>query len=149
MRNSISTPLISKRERAQRGHVIIESAFIFLAFFALVMGAFDFGQFLFLQQALLERGRFAARWGAANNPTDTASIKNMVLYNQTADPPSGTATYFNIPTTSVTVTTADSGTDNYRLTVLISGYTYQMYALYIFGTYTGPPVNIVQPLGRF
>ena len=139
---------ISKRQN-QRGHVIIESAFIFVSFFAMVMGIFDFGQFLFLQQALLERGRYAARWGATNTPTDSASIKNMVLYNQSADPPSGTATYFNIPVSSVTVSTADSGTDNYRLTVNIAGYTYQLYSLWIFGSYTGPPVNIVQPLGRF
>jgi Flp pilus assembly protein TadG len=133
----------------QRGHVIVESALIFIVFFAMLIGAFDFGQFLFLQQALLERGRYAARWGAVNDPTNTTAIQNMVLYNQSANPPSGTATYFNIPTTSVAVTTSGSGTDNYMMTLVISGYTYKVYSLWIAGTYTGPPVNIVQPLGRF
>ena len=139
----------SKRRRNQRGSALVEGSLIFLVFFAMLIGAFDFGQFLFLQHAILERGRYAARWGAVNDPTNTAAIKNMILYNQSAAPPSGTATYFNISADNVSVATADSGTDNYRLTVKITGYTYRIYSLWIGGTYTGPPVNIVQPLGRF
>lgn len=128
---------------------MVESALIFLVFFTLIMGIFDFGQFLFLQQALVEQARYAARWGAVNNPTDSTSIQNMFLYSQSASPPAGTPTYFGVPAADVNVSTADSGTDNYRLIVNVAGYTYQIYSFSIFGTYTGPPINMVVPLGKY
>ena len=77
----------SRRRRKNQGNVIIESALIFIVFFGMLIGAFDFGQFLFVHQALVERVRSAARWGAINDATDSAAITNMVLYNQAGAPP--------------------------------------------------------------
>src|SRR6266849_7276350 len=95
----------SRRRRTGQGSVMVETALIFIVFAGMLIGAFEFGQFLFIHQALVERARYAARWGAINDPTDAASIRNMVLYNQSAAPISGTASYFNLATDNVTVTT--------------------------------------------
>lgn len=99
----------SRRRRTSKGSVLVETALIFIAFFVMLIGAFDFGQFLFVHQALVERARYAARWGAINDPTDSTSITNMVLYNQGATPPLGTVSYFNLTAANVTVTNPDSG----------------------------------------
>jgi len=115
----------------------------------MLIGIFDFGQFLFIHQALVERARSAARWGAINDPTNSASITNMVLYNQASTPPSGTASYFHLAASNVSVTNPGSGTDSYRLNLRISGYSYTVFSPYIAGTYTGPPITISVPLGLY
>src|SRR6266849_5789644 len=94
----------SRRRRTGQGSVMVETALIFIVFAGMLIGAFDFGQFLFIHQALVERARYAARWGAINDPTDSASITNMVLYNQATTPPPGTGSYFNLTAGNVTVT---------------------------------------------
>lgn len=124
-------------------------ALILLVFACLLIGAFDFGQFLFVHQALVERARYAARWGAINDPTDTASITNMVRYYQAADPPSGTPSYFNLTAGNVTVSNPGSGTDNYYLIVQISGYSFVAVSPYLAGNLTGPPVTVSVPLGLY
>src|SRR5260370_10773791 len=147
------------RRRNCRGNAMLEAAFIFIVFAAMLIGAFDFGQYLFVHQALIERARSAVRWGSLNNPRDHTAVTNMVLYNQSSTPPSGTASYFNLTagstdaqgnnTGNVFVTDPDSATDSYRLNVQISGYSYQMLSPYITGTYTGIPITVSVPLGQF
>jgi Flp pilus assembly protein TadG len=139
----------SRRRQTSSGAVFLESALVYLVFIVLLLGAFDFGQFLFVHQALVERVRYAARWGAITDPTDSASIKNMVLYNQAANPPSGTASYFNLTASNITVTNPGSGTDNYYLNVNISGYSFTALSPYLAGTLTGPPVTVSVPLGMY
>ncbi len=143
------TAVSRHRRRVSGGSVFVESALIFLAFTAMLTGAFDFGQFLFVQQALVERARYAARWGAVNDPTDSASITNMVLYYQAAPPAPGTSSFFGLTASNVAVTNPDAGTDDYRLTVQISGYAYTVLSPYISGSYTGPPINVSVPLGLY
>jgi len=137
---------IKSRRKKSGGSVMVETALIFLVFACLLLGAFDFGQFLFVHQALVERARYAARWGAITDPTDSASITNMVLYNS----PSGSGTgYFNLTSDNVFVTSPGIGTDNYVLNVRLSGYKYTRVSPYIAGTYTGPQINVSVPLGIF
>jgi Flp pilus assembly protein TadG len=129
--------------------VIVETSLIFIVFFGMLISAFDFAQSLFVQQALVERARYAARWGAINDPTDSASIINMVLYYQAATPASGTPSYFNLTSSNVTVTNPDSATDQYRLNVKISGYSYTLLSPYFPGSYTGSPITVSVPLGLY
>src|ERR1700688_3256521 len=96
----------SRRSKSS-GSVIVETALIFLVFACLLLGAFDFGQFLFVHQALVERARYAARWGAITDPTDSVSITNMLLYNSATG--SGTG-YFNLTSANVFVTNPGVGT---------------------------------------
>ena len=141
--------MASRRWRTSRGSVFVETALIFVVFFGILIGAFDFGQFLFIHQALVERARYAARWGAINDPTDSGSITNMVLYNQGAAPPVGTASYFNLTAANVTVTNPGSGTDDYRLNLEISGYSYAVFSPYMAGSHTGPRITVSVPLGLY
>ena len=143
-----------KRRRSQRGSMIgVEFALIFLVFMGMVIGAMDFGQFLFIHQTLSERARAAVRYGIVNNPSDATSIQNFVLYGQASGgsvptTPSSTDTgVFNLQRSQVTVNSPGSGTDDYQLTVLISGYNYRMYSPYIAGSYTGPNILASLPLG--
>ena len=144
------TTLCSYRRRGtSKGAVLVEMALIYLVFACLLVGAFDFGQFLFVHQALVERARYAARWGAINDPTNTAAIENMVRYYQAADPPSGTPSYFNLTDSNVTVTSTGAGTDNYYLNIKISGYAFVSLSPYMAGNLTGPPVTVSVPLGLY
>lgn len=138
----------SRRRRTSRGSAIIEAALIFPLFFIMLIGAFDFGQFLFIHQALVERARYAARWGAINNPADSTSITNVVLYLQSTAPPSGTG-FLNLTTSNVSVTNPDSGAAGYRLNIRISGYTYTVLSPYMAGTHIGPVITVSVPLGLF
>jgi hypothetical protein len=117
-------------------------------FFVILIGILDFGQSLFIQQALVERVRGAARWGAVTDPTNSAAIRNMVLYWQAAAPGSGTAS-FGLTSSMVSVSTPDAGTANYRLVVQVSGYSYEMLSPYLAAHYTGAPISVSVPLGLY
>ena len=149
MKTPIGREASRRRRRTSGGNVLVETAIVFVAFSMMLFGIFDFGQFLFVHQALVERARYAARWGAINNPTDSTSITNMILYNQSTAPAGEAPTYFNLSSSNISITTPDSGTNNYRLNVQISGYTYTILSPYIAGNYTGIPVNVSVPLGIF
>jgi Flp pilus assembly protein TadG len=137
----------SRRRRRSRGAVLVEMALIYLVFACLLIGAFDFGQFLFVHQALVERARYAARWGAINDPTNTTSIKNMVRFFQATDP--GTPAYFNLTDANVTVANNGSGTDQNRLDLTISGYSFTVLSPVIGGNLPGIPITISVPLGLY
>ena len=139
----------ARRRKTSRGSVFVEASLVFLAFTVMLIGMFDFGQFLFIHQALVERARFAARWGAIHDPTDSASITNMVLFKQADAPAPGTSSYFHLSASNVSVTSPGAGTDNYYLHVKIAGYSYTVLSPYIAGTYTGPPITVSVPLGLY
>jgi Flp pilus assembly protein TadG len=137
---------VTRGRRANRGSAMLELALIFIVFFSLLIGTFDFGQFLFIHQALVERARSAARWGLASTTATTDQIKNMVIYGQTT---AGTNGYFGLTSSMVTVTASNANTYNWCISVLISNYPYQMLSPYIAGTYNGPNINVTIPLGKY
>ncbi len=137
-----------RRWHARRGSTLVELALVASLFFVLLIGAADFGQFLFIQQAIVQRTQAAARWGAATDPTNSAAIRNMVLYAQSTPPPSGKAS-FGLAESMVTVSTADGGTDNYRLVVQVSGYSVQLLSPYLAGLHQGAPIIVSVPLGMY
>ncbi len=149
MRKGRATASTGRGQARQRGSVMIETSLILLAFLMMLIGAFDFGQFLFVQQALVERARAAARWGAVNNPADATSITNMVLYNSATAPSNSAQGYMNLSASNVNVSNPDVGTNNYRLIVTISGYSYTVISPLIHGTYTGAPISVAVPLGIY
>jgi len=136
-----------QRKKRRKGAVLVETGLIFVAFSFMLMGAFDFAQFLFIHQALVDRARSAARWGAVNDPANTSAIQNMVLYNQATVPDGATSGVFGLTSDVVSVSTQDSATDNYRLVVAIMNYQYAMISPIIGGTHTGPNIVISVPLG--
>jgi Flp pilus assembly protein TadG len=144
---------LNKRE-GERGSVFVETALIFTAFAFMLIGTFDFGQFLFVHQSLVERARNAARWGVINDPTNHTAIQNMVLYNQSNlpgnqqgggnDAPPG---FMGLTSDMVQVSDVGTGTD-YRLVVLVTNYPYVILSPYIGGTYNGPNITISYPIGQ-
>jgi Flp pilus assembly protein TadG len=139
------SPISSKR-RNRRGSTMVELSFIFLVFLCLLMGSFDFGQFLFIHQALVERARYAARWGMATTTATAAQVQNMMVYGQ---PTAGANGYFGLTPSMVTVTFSNANTWNWHISVLVSNYPYKMLSPYIAGTYTGPNINVSVPLGLY
>lgn len=124
---------------------MVEGALVLTVFVFLLLGIFDFSQFLFLHQALVERARYAARWGIVNDPANTTAIRNVVLYGQ---PTVGTNTYFGLKADNVIVTNPGSGTDDYRLLVKVNDYQYPIISPYIAGSYKGPNITVSIPIGQ-
>ncbi len=135
--------------RRRRGSVMVELSLIFVLFSALLIGVLDFGQSLFYLQGVVERVRVAARYGSVHDPTDATAIINVLLYNQSQTPTDGRSTFFNLSPSMVSVSTAGAGTDNYRLTVTLSGYSFRMISPFLSSSYTGPPITVSQPLGQY
>ena|SRR5438105_2669104 len=133
--------------KRQRGSVFVETALVSTIFAFLMIGALDFGQFLFIHQALVERARSAVRWGLVNDPSSLTAIQNMVLYNQSTAP-TGAAGYFGLTPSMVQVSNADSGTDDYRVVILITNYTYTILSPYIGGSYMGPNITVSAAVGQ-
>ena len=137
----------------QNGSAMVEAALVFLVFVSMLIGIFDFGQFLFIHQTLTERAREAVRYGIVNSPTNVALVQNVVLYGQASGgsvppQPGNTDTgIFNLKRTSVVVTTPGIATDDYRLLVQIQNYTYNMYSPGIAGSFNGPAITASLPLG--
>ena len=136
----------NQHRRRQRGAALIETGLIFTIFAFMLIGAADFGQFLFIHQALVERTRNAARWGALSDPTNVTAIQNMVLYNQTTVPSGSTSGYFGLTSANVQVTNPGSGTNDSRVAIFITNYSYAVLSPYIGGTYTGPNITITYPV---
>ena len=136
------------RRRSSKGAEMVEMSLIGVLFFVLLIGIVDFGQFLFVQQSMVERARSAARWGAVNDPTNVTGIQNMVLYSQPTAP-GNTKASFGLSASMVNVSTADMGTDNYRLVVKISGYSLTTFSPYLASQHLGPQILVSVPLGRY
>ena len=137
----------SSRGRRSKGSSIVEVSLIFVAVATMLIGAFDFGQFLFVHQALVERARRAARWGAVNDPNDATSIRNMVLYYAPLGAAGAQTGYMGLGNSNVEVSVSGVGTDDHRLLVRITRFRYTVLSPYIAGGYTGPNVDVLMPLG--
>jgi len=72
--------------KREAGQSLVESALVLTAFLALLVGMASVGQTLFVRQALADRARIAARWGALHS-YDPAAIRRIVL-SGTGDLPS-------------------------------------------------------------
>jgi Flp pilus assembly protein TadG len=137
-----------ERRIRQRGSALIETGLIFTVFAVMLIGAADFGQFLFIHQALVERARNAARWGALSDPTNVTAIQNMVMYNGATAPDDQSSGYFGLTRDCIQVTNPGSGTNDSRVAILITNYRYTVLSPYIGGSYTGPNIAITYPVSQ-
>ena len=139
--------------KSERGSAIVEGSLILLILLSMLVAIVDFGQFLFIHQTLTERAREAVRYGVVNDPTDTTSIQNVVLYGQAsggsipAQPSNSDLGIFNVQRSNITVSSPATATDDYRLTVQIQNYAYTIYTPGIAGSYNGPNILASLPLG--
>jgi Flp pilus assembly protein TadG len=136
------------KTRRVRGSALVEMALVAALLFVIILGIMDLAQFLFCEQALVERARAAARWGAVTEPTNTTAITNVVLYSQ-ATVPAGATPSLGLTSAMVSVSTPDANTDNYRLVVTLSGYSFQLLSPFISGRYGGAPITVAVPLDQY
>ena len=138
----------NKMRRAVRGSALIEMALVATLLFAIILGIVNLARFLFCEQAVVERVRAAARWGAVTNPSNTTAITNVLLYSQATVPARATP-FFGLTPAMVKVSAPDANTDNYRLVVTLSGYSFQLLSPFMSGRYVGAPITITVPLDQF
>jgi Flp pilus assembly protein TadG len=143
-----------QRTKTQKGSAMVESAFIFTVVACLLLGIFDVGQMLFRHQALVQRARSAARWGAISSYNNTTAIQNKILYNQTTaltdQNGEAAAGYFGLTASNVTVQRlGTSGTDNDRLSIRITSPPFHLFSPFVAGDYTGRAIEVDVPLGMF
>ena len=112
------------RRNKRRGQALVESALIMLVFLATLIGIFDLGQLLFIHQSLVERVRWASRWGVVQQPFDSDSVKNMVVYAQPTVPTGATSGFLGLTPAKVEVIVTDAGTEFGRINVSIINYDY-------------------------
>jgi hypothetical protein len=119
----------------RRGQSIVESTLILLVFLVCLIGILDFGQVMFINQGWVERCRAGARWGAVN-PYDPAKIQNVVRFNQSTDPPNGTAPFVGLSAANVVVSHPNAGTEEERIVVAINNYRFYFFSPWIAGAVT-------------
>jgi Flp pilus assembly protein TadG len=132
---------LARRNNRERGATLLESALLLLTFLTMVIGVLDFGQVLYLHQSLVERARSGARYGAIN-PTDSAGIQNMAVYNSSTVANGQTAMLAGLTTDMVNVQNPDNNTPNARVVVTISGYPMQFFTPGLATAFTGRSVMV-------
>ena len=124
---------------------MLEAALTLSAVVMMIVGVFDFGQFLYLHQALTERVRGAARTGAIAN-YNTAAIQNLIVYGTTTSEHPDDPGFLGLRTSNVAVVFAGVNTNATRLKVTISGLHYPIISPLIAGNYTNLPIKVTVPM---
>lgn len=137
---------LRNRKRRQKGQAMVESALVLLVVLAMIIGVLDFGQVVFIHQALTERVRSAARWGGINY-TDPTGTRNMVLYGQPTVP-ADTNGYLGLTAAMVSVTrpAADQDTNEDRIVVQIVNYPFRFFSPWIARQYTARTITATAPV---
>jgi Flp pilus assembly protein TadG len=91
-------------KKRERGQGLVEAVLVLLVFLALLLGVVDCGQVVLAHQALVERVRSAARWGALHSWQGPDPIVNLVLYAQADEPRQSTPGYLGMTPANVRVT---------------------------------------------
>jgi len=144
-----------KTRNKQNGQVFVESALILLVFLAFLLGALDFGQYMYFHESLTERARAAARYGAVNW-TDRTGIQNVAVFNDPTGTANGAKAVISKLTTSMIavclpgdVSCADPGNSvDSVITVTISGYQMVTFNLVIPQAFTNQPITMSMPSER-
>ena len=136
----------------RKGQALIETSLVLVLLMAFVMGTLDFGQYLYFHQALAERARAAARYGAVN-PTDRNGILNVALYNDPNGASGGASPLLpNLSAAMISLclpgdrSCADpsAGADS-RVTITISGYRMVTFNLFMPRSFTNRPITASLP----
>lgn len=131
-----------KKRIGEAGNAMVEAVLTLSLFLTILFSLFDFGFDLWQYQTIMYRARTAIRYGAAN-PTDTAGMQNMFLYNQTA---AGTNPLFGLAASNVSVTRTNSGGADDRLTLAVTGITFTRITMAWAGQQNGVPVTVGIPV---
>ncbi len=126
---------------------MLEGALTLTAFTFLLVGVFDFGQFLFMHHSLVERARWASRTGAVKKLTGD-EIRNLIAYG-TASPTTtqkGSPGYFGLSAANIAVSFENSDSNASRIVVSISNLSFPVISPLIAGNYRNMPVRLAFPI---
>jgi hypothetical protein len=131
------------RRRRQGGSAMLETALVILAFLMMLAGITDIGQFLFIQESLVERVRGGLRYGVITY--DATAIQNVVLFG-TPTPADGQVPSFNLTRSMVSVSRADANAPEDRVLVTLSNYPVEFVTPFFGSRVTGRPIVAAQPM---
>ena len=131
-----------KKNTGEAGSAMVEAVLTLTLFLTILFSLFDFGFDLWQYQTIVHRARTAVRYGATN-PTDTAGMQNLFLYNQMT---AGTNPLFGLAASNITVTRTGSGTNDDRLTLGVTGITFTRITMAWAGKKDGVPVTVGIPV---
>ena len=124
---------------------MLETALVLITLLSMILFILDMGRIMLLQEFITERAREGARYAVVNNWGQTA-VQNYVVYGSTTAPEGGGAGLLGLSTSQVTFTAvADSGINDARYQVQVSGFQFPVFIPYISGTFTTPTITVTAP----
>ena len=137
--------------KRERGQSLVESTLVLLIFFAFLFAVVDCGQILVTHQALVERVRFAVRWGSVHGWDGTGQqIADLILYDQTQDPLQAREGYLGLTRENVQVTyrpPVPQRPDDEMISVTIVDYRYRFLSPWFTSVLVNPrPVAFSAPV---
>lgn len=122
---------IKRSKKDQRGSTLVEFAIGASVFLMVMFAVIEFSRALWVHNALSDAARRGARYAIVHPETDSAAVKNVVVYG---DPAGGTTPVVNnLTTANVNVTYSGFGLSGGTATVSVSNYQFQ-FVVPIFST---------------
>lgn len=117
--------------KEERGSTLVEFAIGATVFLTVMFGVLEFGRALWVHNALADAARRGARYAVSHASTDSAAVKNVVVYG---DPAGGSQPLVNnLTTDNVNVTYSSFGLNGGTVSVSITNYQFQ-FVIPIVGT---------------
>lgn len=126
---------ISSRKK-ERGSTLVEFAIAVTVFVTAMFAVLEFGRALWVHNALADAARRGARYAVLHSSTDSASVKNIVVYGDAAG--TGQPMLNNLTTANVSVTYNSFGLTAGTVSVSIENYQFQFVVPIIGTTITMP-----------
>src|SRR5688572_14163522 len=119
-----------KHARRRRGSFLVEASLILIVFLMVLIGILDIGQFMFFQAMLTDRVRAGARYAAVNT-YDSATLKNVVVYNSPIAPQGNPAGLFGLQTSMVSANRYDPDGPSDRIEIIIANFPLAFYGPFL------------------
>lgn len=127
---------IKSNRNSERGGTLVEFAIAATVFISSMFAVLEFGRALWVHNALADAARRGARYAVINPATNTAQVKNVVVFG---DPAGGsTPLVNNLTTANVSVDYNGFGLNDGTVSVSITGYEFQFVVPLIGTTITMP-----------
>lgn len=138
-----------QRSQSRRGQSLVESTFVLLLLFSMIIGLADAGQVLFTHQSLTDRVRTAARWVSLREWQGPDVLVNQILYEQPGEP-EHPVPFLGLKPENVKIRyqpATESNPDEERVTVEIVNFKSHLFSPFMADALISPrPVLVTVPL---
>jgi len=108
----------------ERGSTLVEFSIGVTVFATAMFAILEFGRVLWAHNALTDAARRGARYAVLHTQSDSASVKNVVVYGDAAG--TGNPMLPNLTTANVDVTYSGFGLNAGTVTVKVTGYQFKL-----------------------